>query len=113
VPVQAEESYEHLVSAQCRIGENRRRSQAVRLVTLWTLVDIPALDDVTATVEMSARTNGIASDHATFHGTAGSLVVDFNPYTTYGKPNPIVGVQAVRQNDDLVFDFTSASSCAP
>ena len=38
------------------------------------LVEYP--DDVTATVEMSARTNGIASDHATFHGTTGSLVVD-------------------------------------
>jgi predicted dehydrogenase len=38
------------------------------------LVEYP--DDVTATVEMSARTNGIASDHATFHGTAGSVVVD-------------------------------------
>ena len=31
---------------------------------------------MTAVVEMSARTNGIASDHATFHGTTGSLVVD-------------------------------------
>ena len=31
---------------------------------------------MTAIVEMSARTNGIASDHATFHGTTGSLVVD-------------------------------------
>ena len=38
------------------------------------LVEYP--DDVTATVEMSARTNGVASDHATFHGTDGSLVVD-------------------------------------
>ena len=31
---------------------------------------------MTAVVEMSARTNGVASDHATFHGTTGSLVVD-------------------------------------
>jgi predicted dehydrogenase len=38
------------------------------------LVEYP--DDVTATVEMSARTNGVASDHATFHGTEASLVVD-------------------------------------
>jgi predicted dehydrogenase len=38
------------------------------------LVDYPA--DVTATIEMSARTNGVASDHASFHGTDGSLVVD-------------------------------------
>ncbi|HEX6867963.1 MAG TPA: Gfo/Idh/MocA family oxidoreductase [Candidatus Limnocylindrales bacterium] len=38
------------------------------------LVEYP--DDVTATVEMSARTNGIATDHVTVHGTAGSLVVD-------------------------------------
>jgi predicted dehydrogenase len=38
------------------------------------LVDYP--EDVTATIEMSARTNAIAADHATFHGTTGSLVVD-------------------------------------
>ncbi len=39
------------------------------------LIDYP--DDVTATIEMSARTNAIAADHATFHGTTGSLLVDF------------------------------------
>ena len=38
------------------------------------LVEYPG--DVTAVVEMSARTNGVTSDHATFHGTTGSLVVD-------------------------------------
>jgi predicted dehydrogenase len=38
------------------------------------LVDYP--DDVTATIEMSARTNGLTSDHVTFHGTTGSLVLD-------------------------------------
>ena len=32
---------------------------------------------MTAVIKMSARTNGIGSDHATFHGTAGSLVADF------------------------------------
>ena len=31
---------------------------------------------MTAVVEMSARTNGIESDQATFHGTTGSLIVD-------------------------------------
>ena len=38
------------------------------------LVEYPG--DVTAVVEMSARTNGVRSDHVTFHGTTGSLVVD-------------------------------------
>ena len=33
-------------------------------------------DDVTATIEMSARTNAVASDHVTIHGRDGSLVVD-------------------------------------
>jgi predicted dehydrogenase len=28
-------------------------------------------------IEMSARTNGLESDRAAFHGTGGSLVVDF------------------------------------
>ncbi|MEP6637718.1 MAG: Gfo/Idh/MocA family oxidoreductase [Chloroflexota bacterium] len=38
------------------------------------LIDYP--DDVTAVVEMSARTNAVTSDHATIHGSDGSLVVD-------------------------------------
>jgi predicted dehydrogenase len=38
------------------------------------LVEYP--DDVTATVEMSARTNAVASDHVTVHGTTGSLAID-------------------------------------
>ena len=48
------------------------------------LVEYP--DDVTAVVEMSARTNGIASDHATFHGTAGSLVVDLGRSADRARP---------------------------
>jgi predicted dehydrogenase len=38
------------------------------------VVDYP--EDVTAAVEMSARTNRVASDHVTFHGETGSLAVD-------------------------------------
>jgi predicted dehydrogenase len=34
-------------------------------------------DDVTATIEMSARTHPIASNTATFFGTTGTLEVDF------------------------------------
>lgn len=43
------------------------------------LVEYP--DDVTAVIEMSARTNGLESDHVTFHGTDGSLVVDLGAQT--------------------------------
>lgn len=39
------------------------------------LVEYP--DDVTAVVEMSARTNGLETHHATIHGTTGSMLVDF------------------------------------
>ncbi len=38
------------------------------------LVDYP--DEVTAVIEMSARTNGVDPDRVVLHGTSGSLVVD-------------------------------------
>jgi hypothetical protein len=46
-------------------------------------------------------------------GEAGSLVVEFNPHVAYDKPNPILGARALRQDDDVVFDFALASSCQP
>ena len=68
------------VTAVTRLGPAERPGPAGPIAAdvpdhVLALVEYP--DDVTAVVEMSARTNGIASDHATFHGTTGSLVVDF------------------------------------
>ena len=67
------------VTAVTRLGPAERPGPSGPIAAdvpdhVLALVEYP--DDVTAVVEMSARTNGIASDHATFHGTTGSLVVD-------------------------------------
>jgi predicted dehydrogenase len=67
------------VTAVTRLGPAERPGPAGPIAAdvpdhVLALVEYP--DDVTAVIEMSARTNGIASDHATFHGTTGSLVVD-------------------------------------
>ena len=79
------------------------------------LVEYP--DDVTAVIEMSARTNALASDHATFHGTTGSLVVDFGAQRielVHGSARETV---AVRDEDRAGWtaevDFVSAIRGGP
>ena len=87
------------VTAVTRLGPAERPGPAGPIAAdvpdhVLALVEYP--DDVTAVVEMSARTNGIASDHATFHGTTGSLVVDLGAQrielvhgTARARPSPI------------------------
>ena len=67
------------VTAVTRLGPGERPGPDGPIVAdvpdhVLALVDYA--DDVTAVVEMSARTNRTASDHVTFHGTTGSLAVD-------------------------------------
>ena len=68
------------VTAVTRLGPPERPGPSGPIAAdvpdhVLALVEYPG--DVTAVIEMSARTNGIGSDHATFHGTTGSLIVDF------------------------------------
>ena len=68
------------VTAVTRLGEAQREGPSGPVdvdIPDHVLVIAAYPDDVTATIEMSARTNGLASDHVTFHGTTGSLVMDF------------------------------------
>lgn len=68
------------VTAETRLGEPLRPGPSGPVPAdvpdhLLALIDFP--DDVTATLEMSARTNAVESNRATFYGTDGTLRVDF------------------------------------
>lgn len=67
------------VTAVSRLGPPVRPGQDDPLAAdvpdhVLAIIEFP--DDVTATVEMSARTNPLGSNEATFYGTAGTLRVD-------------------------------------
>ena len=67
------------VTAVTRVTESRRDGPSGPVdvdIPDHVLVIAEYGDDVTATIEMSARTNGLTSDHVTFHGTTGSLIMD-------------------------------------
>lgn len=70
-------------------------------------------DDVTATIEMSARTNALATDHVTFHGTVGSLIVDLADQSirsaAIGGPQEPVSIRAADRRDwTAEVDFIAA-----
>jgi predicted dehydrogenase len=67
------------VTAVTRLGPAERPGPDGPIVAdvpehVLAFVDYPR--DVTAVVEMSARTNRVASDHVSFHGQTGSLAID-------------------------------------
>jgi predicted dehydrogenase len=109
------------VTAVTRLGPPARPGPDGPIVAdvpdhVLALVEYP--DDVTAVIEMSARTNGVASDHATFHGTDGSLVVDLGAQRIElvrpgGEREPV----AVRDEDRAGWtaerDFVSAIRFGP
>ena len=67
------------VSAITRLGSVARPGPAGPIepdIPDHVLAIVEYSDDVTATIEMSGRTNGLTSDHVIFHGTDGSLIVD-------------------------------------
>ena len=103
------------VTAVTRLGPAERPGPAGPIAAdvpdhVLALVEYP--DDVTAVVEMSARTNGIASDHATFHGTTGSLVVDLRRSGSSSPTGRERETVAVRDEDRAGWtaevDFVSA-----
>lgn len=68
------------VTAVTRLGEPFRPGPSGPIRAdipehVLALVEYP--DDVTAVIEMTTRTNGVEPNAATFHGSAGSLRVDF------------------------------------
>ncbi len=72
---------------------------------------------MTAVVEMSARTNGVTSDHATFHGTTGSLVVDLGAkrieLVRDGAREPVTIRDEDRAGWTAEIDFVSAIRGGP
>ncbi len=92
------------VTAQTRLGPATRPGPDGPIEAdvpdhVVALTEFP--DDVTATIEMSARTNGVASDHVTIHGRDGSLIVDLGAkridlVTTAGPRRPRAVTSATR-----------------
>jgi predicted dehydrogenase len=109
------------VTAVTRLGQPERQGPDGRIVAdvpdhVLALVDYPA--DVTAVIEMSARTNGVASDHATFHGTDGSLVVDLGAQRIElirpeGAREPVAIRDGDRAGWTAEIDFVSAIRGGP
>jgi predicted dehydrogenase len=103
------------VTAVTRLGPAERPGPAGPIAAdvpdhVLALVDYPA--DVTAVIEMSARTNGIASDHVTLHGTTGSLVVDLAAQqielTRSGAREPVAIRDEDRAGWTAELDFVAA-----
>ncbi len=79
------------------------------------LVDFP--DDVTATIEMSARINHVRPDHATIHGTDGTLHVDLGAkqidLVRAGTREPVAIRDEDRAGWTAEVDFVSAIRGGP
>jgi predicted dehydrogenase len=108
------------VTAVTRLGAAQRPGPAGPIAVdvpdhVLALVEYP--DDVTAVIEMSARTNGLASDHATFHGTTGSLVVDLGAQrielVRAGEHEPVRIRDEDRRGWTAEIDFVSAIRGGP